>query len=117
MAWPAVALAGLGFALTWWARLHLGRFWSAAVTLKADHTLIRSGPYGVTRHPIYSGLLLAVAATALLRDSLTGAIAVGLVAIGLIMKLRQEEEFLERQFGAAYRAYKCDVPALIPLLW
>ena len=110
-------LATLGFAFTWWARIHLGRFWSAAVTLKADHTLIRSGPYAITRHPIYTGLLLAVLATALARGSLSGLLGFGLILLGLVLKLRQEEQFLNTQFGSAYDAYKKDVPALIPRLW
>jgi len=47
-----VVAAGLGFAV--WARRHLGRNWSAAVTLKKDHALIRTGPYRYVRHPIYA---------------------------------------------------------------
>ena len=112
--WIAVVLAMLGFAFTWWARIHLGRLWSAAVTLKADHTLIRSGPYAITRHPIYTGLLLAVLATALARGSLSGLLGFGLILLGLVLKLRQEEQFLHTQFGSAYDAYKKDVPALVP---
>jgi protein-S-isoprenylcysteine O-methyltransferase Ste14 len=102
LGWAAVLFAALGFALTWWARIHLGRFWSAAVTLKAGHTLIRSGPYAFTRHPIYTGLLLALVATALARNSLAGLIGVGFITLGLVLKLRQEERFLTVQFGAAY---------------
>jgi protein-S-isoprenylcysteine O-methyltransferase Ste14 len=115
--WIAVPIAALGFALTWWARIHLGRFWSAAVTVKAEHALIRSGPYGLTRHPIYTGLLLALLATALVRNSLAALLGVGLIALGIVLKLRQEEQFLLTQFGAAYAAYKRDVPAIIPGLW
>ncbi len=59
----AVTLAGLGVAV--WARIHLGQYWSDKVALKVDHQLIRSGPYAYMRHPIYSGVLLGVAGTAL----------------------------------------------------
>ncbi len=117
MGWIACLLAALGFALTWWARIRLGRFWSAAVTLKADHTLIRSGPYAFTRHPIYTGLLLALLATALSRGTLSSLVGVALVLLGLILKLRQEEQFLRTQFGPAYDAYRKEVPALIPRCW
>jgi protein-S-isoprenylcysteine O-methyltransferase Ste14 len=113
----ALLLAALGFATTWWARIHLGRLWSSAVTLKSGHQLVRSGPYAITRHPIYSGLLLALFATAIAHDSLGGLLGVGLILLGLVFKLRLEEQFLETQFGAAYDAYKKDVPALIPRLW
>jgi protein-S-isoprenylcysteine O-methyltransferase Ste14 len=87
----ALPLAALGFMFTWWARIHLGRFWSAAVTLKAEHALIRSGPYALTRHPIYTGLLVALLATALARDSVAGLLGFGLILLLLVLKLRQEE--------------------------
>ena len=60
LAWTGVALAIAGLAFTWWARVHLGRDWSVSVTLKQDHRLVRSGPYAITRHPIYTGILLAL---------------------------------------------------------
>ena len=69
------ALAVTGVALTWigigialWARWHLGQYWSARVTLKEDHKLIRTGPYAHLRHPIYSGIDLAAVGGALAID-------------------------------------------------
>src|SRR5437762_11835019 len=91
IAWTGVALAGVGFAYTWWARLHLGRFWSGAVTLKADHVLVRDGPYAWTRHPIYTGLLLAFVGTALQRDTLGALLGLALLVAGVLVKARQEE--------------------------
>jgi protein-S-isoprenylcysteine O-methyltransferase Ste14 len=114
MVWVTVILTILGFAMTWWARISLGRFWSAAVTLKAEHALVRSGPYAMTRHPIYTGLLLAVLASAVARASPAGFVGAGLIALGLVLKLRQEEEFLRAKFGPAYEAYTREVSALIP---
>lgn len=51
----AILLAATG--LTIWARLALGVMWSAAPTVKQEHKLRTGGPYAVTRHPIYTGLL------------------------------------------------------------
>jgi protein-S-isoprenylcysteine O-methyltransferase Ste14 len=61
----SLTLILVGLAVSIWARRHLGRFWSARVTLKVDHQLIQSGPYARVRHPIYSGLLLAMLGTAI----------------------------------------------------
>ena len=97
----ALLLAALGFALTWWARIHLGRMWSGAVTLKEEHAPVRSGPYALMRHPIYTGLLLAVLATALDRDTFAAVLGFGLILLGLFLKLRQEEGFLRSKFGIA----------------
>ncbi len=115
--WFAVALALLGLGWTWWARIHLGRLWSSAVTLKADHTLVRAGPYRITRHPIYTGLLTAFVATALLRDDVAGALGLALLIVGLGLKVRQEEQLLGEHFGVAYQQYRAQVFALLPGIW
>ncbi len=57
--WILLAVAALGIAFAWWARISLGTLWSASVTRKAEHQVIESGPYRFVRHPIYSGLLFA----------------------------------------------------------
>src|SRR5690349_10572911 len=63
-----ITLAGLGCAV--WARLALGSNWSGTVTVKHDHELVRSGPYAIVRHPIYSGCLLALLGTAIANGDL-----------------------------------------------
>ena len=115
--WVAVGVLLAGFAFAWWARLHLGRNWSGTVTLKADHALVRSGPYGITRNPIYTGLLLSLVATVLLRNDVAAVIGFALILTGLLIKIRQEERLLAGHFGPAYAAYRADVPALVPRLW
>jgi protein-S-isoprenylcysteine O-methyltransferase Ste14 len=104
--------AGLGF--TVWARVHLGQHWSGHVTLKAGHRLIRSGPYAIVRHPIYTGLLLAIVGTAVAVDEVRGVAAVILVLEAHIRKLRLEERWLTEEFGSEYERYKREVKALIP---
>jgi protein-S-isoprenylcysteine O-methyltransferase Ste14 len=105
---------GLGFAI--WARFHLGSNWSARVTVKRDHDLIRSGPYRFVRHPIYTGLLVAFLGTALLIGEWRGLVALVLVLGSFWSKLRLEERWMAETFGAAYRDYKAKVAALIPFL-
>src|SRR5487761_2552860 len=68
---------GLGFAAQ--ARRHLGANWSTIVTLKHDHSLIRSGPYRYVRHPIYTGMLIAFAGSALALGEWRGLLAMLLV--------------------------------------
>ena len=109
-----VTVAGLGFAV--WARVTLARNWSGIVTLKQDHELVCTGPYGVVRHPIYTGLLTALLGTAIAIDQWRGVLALTIVAASFLAKMRTEEAFMSRAFGAAYADYKRDVPALIPKL-
>src|SRR5579863_9819900 len=70
-AWACVTLVAVGMAIAWWARIHLGRLWSGHITRKADHKIVDTGPYAMVRHPIYTGILLALAATAVLKGTLT----------------------------------------------
>jgi protein-S-isoprenylcysteine O-methyltransferase Ste14 len=114
--WVGVVLVFLGLGFAGWARYFLGRLWSGAVTLKADHVIVRSGPYAITRHPIYTGLLLALIGTALERGTIASLLGVVSIVIGIVLKIRQEESLLIGHFGEGYRAYQSEVPALVPRL-
>ena len=114
--WVGVVLVFLGLAFAGWARYFLGRLWSGAVTLKAGHVIVRSGPYAMTRHPIYTGLLLALIGTALVRGTIASLLGVVSIVIGIVLKIRQEESLLIGHFGEGYRAYLLQVPALVPRL-
>ena len=113
--WALFALAALGLGFTWWARLHLGTLWSGNVTRKADHHIVDTGPYGLVRHPIYTGLLLAIFSTLALRPNWLGLASAVLFAAGFVIKLRLEETFLMQELGAeAYTGYRRRVPMLVP---
>lgn len=106
--------AGLAFAV--WARVVLGGNWSADVTVKEDHELIRSGPYALSRHPIYTGLVLALCGTALAVGEVRALAGLVLAIGGLCYKMRLEEKAMRGTFGAAYDEYSRRVKALIPFV-
>ncbi|HEV8039386.1 MAG TPA: isoprenylcysteine carboxylmethyltransferase family protein [Bryobacteraceae bacterium] len=110
----AMTLAGTGFAI--WARVFLGRNWSAIVTIKEQHQLIQSGPYAVVRHPIYSGFLLGLLGSALVLGEVRGLVALPLAFLAWWSKSRLEEKFMRQCFGAEYAAYQQRVKALIPFV-
>ena len=114
LSWGAVLLILVGLGWTWWARIHLGELWSANVAVKEGHAVVRTGPYRLTRHPIYSGLLLALLATAILRNSWAAFGGWALLVVAFVMKLRQEEKLLLATLGPAYAQYQAQVPALVP---
>ena len=109
-----LAITVLGLGLTVWARVQLGRNWSATIAANAEHELVRSGPYAWMRHPIYAGLLLAFAGALIVRGDLSALAGCSLMALALIRKQRLEERWLSELFGAAYARYREDVPALVP---
>jgi protein-S-isoprenylcysteine O-methyltransferase Ste14 len=111
----AVMLAGL--ALTWWARIYLGPLWSSTITRKEDHRIIDTGPYAFVRHPIYSGLMIALVATAAAEGTLTALFGAALIILGVWLKARTEERFLLTELGPEiYGAYCRRVPMLIPFM-
>jgi protein-S-isoprenylcysteine O-methyltransferase Ste14 len=110
----AVMLAGL--LLTWWARIYLGPLWSSVITRKKDHRIVDSGPYAFVRHPIYTGLVIALLATAAAEGRATALAGAAFVIFGVWLKARAEERFLTAEFGAEiYASYCRRVSMLIPL--
>jgi protein-S-isoprenylcysteine O-methyltransferase Ste14 len=99
LAVTGVVLTWVGIGLALWARWHLGQYWSARITLKEDHKLIRSGPYARLRHPIYSGLDLAAIGSAMAIDKWRCVLGVCLIIVGYVIKARREEAMLAAQFG------------------
>jgi protein-S-isoprenylcysteine O-methyltransferase Ste14 len=112
----AAALTACGLLITVWARRYLGANWSATVTIKEGHELIVGGPYALVRHPIYTGLLLALVGSGMAIGEWRGVLAVALAAAALWRKLRLEERWMRQQFGDAYLAYCRRVAALIPFV-
>ena len=108
----AITAAGLAFAV--WARAYLGGNWSSTVTVKVGHQLVRSGPYRWVRHPIYSGLILAMLGTALERRQVRGLMAVVLVYAGFKIKSKIEERAMAATFGPEYDDYTRSTGAIIP---
>ena len=110
----ALALAGITLAL--WARVHLGQFWSDKVVLKVDHQLIRTGPYAFLRHPIYSGVLLGVAGTAILLGEWRGVLAFIILLTNYWVKARREDRILAGAFASTFADHKHQAGFLLPRL-
>lgn len=114
-----IALFGLllvyaGVLFACWARYILGSNWSSEVQLKQDHELIERGPYRYVRHPIYTGVLLALFGNAIMLGEWCGLLGFAIMFVSFWRKLRLEESWLGEHFGAAYADYMRRVKALIP---
>lgn len=97
-----------------WARIALGANWSGAATVKAGHELVTEGPYSLARHPIYTGLLTAVAGTSLVIGEWRSIVGIIVIFIALAAKISQEERLMLQEFPDAYAQYRRRVRALIP---
>lgn len=112
--WVGVAITALGIAFAIWARWHLGTNWSGVVTLKEGHELIRTGPYRSIRHPIYTGITLALLGTAVTIGEVRGLIAAAAALSSFYIKARREESFLTEEFGPAFAEHQRHTGMFLP---
>lgn len=110
----------LGWIFAFWGRTHLGNMWRPGQLSKdnlySHHRLVTSGPYRLVRHPIYVGeILLLFGMVLLFRFWLLVFFAVDRVLL-ICMRIKYEEELLEKEFGELWMNYKKNVPKFIPLL-
>ncbi|MBC3842909.1 isoprenylcysteine carboxylmethyltransferase family protein [Streptacidiphilus sp. 4-A2] len=111
-----LALFAAGLALAVWARVYIGRNWGTPMSRKADPELVTSGPYRWVRHPIYSGITLAMIGTAV-GLSPFWLLAVVLLGGYFVYSATREERYLEQRFPDAYPAYKRSTRMLIPFVF
>ena len=113
--WLLFGLAAAGFLFCWWARVSLGRLWSGWVSKKEGHRIVDNGPYGIVRHPIYTGIIVAVFATAAIKGTAFAFLGAVIMTLGFWIKARLEERFLRAELGSeSYDAYSRRVPMLVP---
>jgi protein-S-isoprenylcysteine O-methyltransferase Ste14 len=112
-----LAVEAIGLALAIMARRHLGRNWSGEISIKVNHQLIRSGPYRMLRHPIYTGLLTMYAGTAVVVGTWLALAGFALAVLAYVRKIRLEEANLKVAFGVDYEAFRRESWALLPGLF
>jgi protein-S-isoprenylcysteine O-methyltransferase Ste14 len=105
----------LGLALAVWARVYLGRNWGMPMSEKADPELVTTGPYRTVRHPIYSGIILAMIGTTV-AVSLYWLIAVVVLGAYFLYSATREERYMAKRFPDTYPHYKQSTKMLIPFI-
>jgi protein-S-isoprenylcysteine O-methyltransferase Ste14 len=99
---------------TLWARVRLGGMWSSAPVTKVGHQLRTDGPYGVTRHPVYTGMIAMVAGSALAQGLGRWVVLLAAAVAAVVAKASAEERLLAREFPADYGRYRDAVPRFVP---
>lgn len=117
IAWLGAGTVFAGALFAIWARAHIGKYWSASVALKAEHRLIRSGPYSRIRHPIYTGILLALLGTALAVGRYAALVGVAIILVSFWFKARKEEALLAGEFGQAFEEHRRGTGFFLPKLF
>ena len=106
-----------GALLYLWCKRELGRNWSGAISIKQDHRLVRSGPYRLVRHPMYTAMLGMAAGTAIVSNQLHAPIGFAVMAYAYWRKISIEERWLREEFGQAYDEYRHSSWVLVPFLF
>jgi protein-S-isoprenylcysteine O-methyltransferase Ste14 len=110
-----LAVFAAGLALAVWARIYIGRNWGMPMSEKADTQLVTTGPYRYIRHPIYSGIILAMIGTSI-AASVFWLVAVALLGAYFIYSAVMEERHMTEVFPDAYPAYRNSTKMLIPFI-
>jgi len=110
----ALFASGLGLAI--WARIHIGRNWGTPMAQKDEPELVTSGPYQLVRHPIYAGILVAGAGTAVALGWLW-LIAVALAGGYFLYSATVEERYMTEQFPDNYPVYERSTKMLVPFIF
>ncbi len=119
--WPVIAglvLFWAGTALRWWAVATLGRFFKLAVVVEPRQPVIDSGPYRWVRHPAYAGSMLHLIGIGIAFDNVLSIVAcLTIPMLGVLRRIKVEEDELRRSLGRRYRDYAARRPRLIPGVW
>jgi protein-S-isoprenylcysteine O-methyltransferase len=114
---PGFFIINIGLLFAIWARITLGTNWSGTITVKEDHELITTGPYRITRNPIYTGIIVALVGNAFLYGAMKSYLAPVILFFAFLYKISREEKFMIETFGDQYRNYMQRVKRIIPLIY
>jgi protein-S-isoprenylcysteine O-methyltransferase Ste14 len=120
--WPlwilGCAIGLTGFAVRFFAKRALGRFFTVRVQLQKDHEVVDTGLYAAVRHPLYLGFILEWMGPPLILGSPTGFLFTTLpIVIGVLQRIPREEALLLEGLGQKYRDYMGKTKRLIPGVW
>ncbi len=109
-----ICIAGIALAI--WARAHLGRNWGMPMSRKQDPDLVTTGPYAFVRHPIYTGVLLAMLGSAF-GEGIVWLAPFAVCIPYFIISARGEEKIMLEQFPTQYTAYRRRTWMLLPFVY
>jgi protein-S-isoprenylcysteine O-methyltransferase Ste14 len=110
-----LALSVLGLAALLWSQSSMGDSLRIGVDPSERTALITGGPFRWVRNPIYSAMFVYVAGVAMLVPNVPELVALGLLALGLDLHVRQvEEPYLAATHGDSYARYAARVGRFVP---
>jgi protein-S-isoprenylcysteine O-methyltransferase Ste14 len=77
---------------------------------------VTSGPYALVRHPIYTGIMIAIFGSVFVGGTIWLIIFI-VFSVELIRRIPVEEKFMVQLFPNQYPAYKKRTKALLPFVF
>jgi len=115
--WLGILLINAGIAFRLYAIHVLGPFFTTAVAVAPEQTVIEAGPYRLIRHPSYTGLLITLLGLGLsLTNWLSLLVLMGCALLGFSYRIHIEEHVLKVQLGQRYQEYMRRTKRLIPFV-
>jgi protein-S-isoprenylcysteine O-methyltransferase Ste14 len=110
-----VSMAG-GLLLMVWVRQHLRELFSEQIELQPNHHLVRSGPYALVRHPLYTAFIWMMFGQLLITPAIIEIFFFGFVIYHFTKVSKEEDAFLAKALPG-YMAYMSVTPPFLPNLW
>ncbi|HYD48885.1 MAG TPA: isoprenylcysteine carboxylmethyltransferase family protein [Terriglobales bacterium] len=112
-----VLVYGLGIGLWFWGRTQICPIGTKRVPNAAPMRFRRDGAFGLVRHPLYCGMLIASAAPLMATGRLVLLVPYAACVAVMLMRMIQEERLLRQQLGGEYESYQREVSRIIPYIW
>jgi protein-S-isoprenylcysteine O-methyltransferase Ste14 len=109
------ALVLLGLSIAVYARIYLGRNWGMPMSRKEEPELVTGGPYAFVRHPIYTGIILAMLGSTI-GESPFWVVLLIVFAPYFVYCARREEELMREQFPGQYPEYVRRTKMIVPFV-
>lgn len=117
LVWVGFAIQATFLLLAVWARRHLGRNWASAVRIGEGHELVKSGPYRILRHPIYTTIIGMYVGSVIASGEYHALLALTMIVFAYLRKSSMEDAILSTAFGSQYDDYRRNTWALVPLVY
>jgi protein-S-isoprenylcysteine O-methyltransferase Ste14 len=106
-------LVAVGAAVALVAQYHMGPAWRIGAAEGGQGGLVQSGPFAISRNPVFLGQITLFAGLLLAFPDVVQALIFFTVLVAALVQVRIEERVLARTFGDVYDDYAARVPRWI----